>query len=352
MHRVIEAIVDESGRVFLMEPLGVAGKRRALLVVLDEPPLTVRDDGETYFPPAVPTPPLPRPPPPPPPLTRPAPQSPLTTAGPTRYRLERPLGEGGMGRTFVATDLHTGRAVCVKRLRPGVRTELIVQEWQSLARLESPHVVRCLDRYEQEGALHLVMEYVLGPTLGQRLADGLPLSEVPHLALGLLRGVSHFHAHDIIHCDLKPDNILLEQTTLCGEAEPDWSPKIIDFGLAVLDRRDDAGRITAEGRVAGTPAYMAPEQVKGWMLSPACDTYAVGLILWEAATGTRAFDGDTFTILQEKNVRTAPFRPEPHPGFPPALADLIERCTAPHPARRPTAAEGVRVVEEIVRQAR
>src|SRR5262249_13447216 len=130
--------------------------------------------------------------------------------GVTRYRIDRPLGEGGMGQAFVGTDLQTGRTVCVKRLRPGVRGELIVQEWRSLSRVDSRYVVRFLDHYEHGGSLHLVMEYVDGPPLAERLRAGLSANEVAWLGLGLMRGIQAFHQLSVIHCDLKPQNVLTQ----------------------------------------------------------------------------------------------------------------------------------------------
>jgi serine/threonine-protein kinase len=325
MHQVLEALIDENGRVFLAEPALFAGTRRALVIVLD--------DGTA------------------PPITR-TPVPCQQSEGVTRYRIERPLGEGGMGQAFVATDLQTGRTVCVKRLRPGLREELIVQEWRSLSRVDSRYVVRFLDRYDHGGTLHIVMEYVDGPTLADRLRSGLSANEIAWLGLGLMRGVQAFHQLDVIHCDLKPQNVLLQEETLFRPGEPGWTPKIIDFGLAVLDRHDADGCATAEGRIAGTPAYMAPEQVNGWVLSPACDVYAVGLILWEVLAGRRAFTGDTYAIRAAKVAQTAGLRLEGVAvTVPPDVVELVARCTHPHPSHRPSAAAAAAVLEQWVASA-
>jgi serine/threonine-protein kinase len=325
MHQVLEALIDENGRVFLAEPARFAGSRRALVIVLDEG--TAPAATRTYVPRE-------------------------QGEGASRYRIDRPLGVGGMGQAFVGTDITTNRTVCIKRLRPGVRGEHIVQEWRSLSRVDSRYVVRFLDRYEHNGSLHLVMEFIDGPTLADKLRPGLPPAEIVWLGLALMRGVQAFHQLDVIHCDLKPENILIQDETLVREGEPGWTPKIIDFGLAVLDRHDADGRLTAEGRAAGTPAYMAPEQASGWVLSPACDVYAVGLILWEAFTGRRAFAGDTYSIMAAKAAQTAGLRfADGSAGVPPVVSELVERCTHPHPGHRPTAAVAIELLEQWVAHA-
>jgi serine/threonine protein kinase len=325
MHQVIEALIDETGRVFLAEPIRLPEKRRALLIVLDDTTTVDPFRTKSFVPNATPS------------------------EDECRYRIERPLAAGGMGQAFVGTDLQTGRTVCIKRLRPGLRGEVLVQEWRSLSRVDSRYVVRFLDRYEHDGSLYLVMEYVDGPTLADRLGAGLHPAEVGWLGLALMRGVQAFHQLDVIHCDLKPQNVLTQEETRLSPGEPGWVPKIIDFGLAVLDRHDAEGNLTAVGRVAGTPAYMAPEQINGWMLSPACDVYAVGLILYEALTGQRAFPGDSYSIMEAKVAQTGGLRVERlPPGIPPAVAELVERCTRPHPAQRPTAHESVGWLERCV----
>lgn len=322
MHQVLEALIDETGRVFLAEPTRFAGIRRALVIVLADAPAAAPDRTRTYTP------------------EQPA-------EGAARYRIDRPLGEGGMGQAFVGSDLRTGRAVCVKRLRFGVRDTIIAQEWQSLARVDSPYVVRFLDRYEYDNHLYVVMELVDGPTLAERFRQGLPSGdEVVWLGLALMRGLQAFHQFDVIHCDLKPANVLLQENAGGPPGEPKWTPRVIDFGLAVLDQHDADGALSAIGRVAGTPAYMAPEQVTGLMLSPACDVYAVGLILWEALSGRRAFTGDTHSIMSAKTAQSAGLSVEnPRPDFPRDVLELVERCTHPQPSRRPSAAEAVSLLE-------
>jgi serine/threonine-protein kinase len=325
MYQVLEALIDETGRVFLSEPVRFPEKRRALVIVLDD--TTTRDPyGTRSFDPGT-----------------------KSTDGPSRYRIDRPLGAGGMGQTFLGVDLQTRHTVCIKQLRPGLGNQLLVQEWQSLSRIDNPYVVRFLDRYDLGGTLHIVMEYVDGPRLADRLQQGLPVRECAWLGLCLMRGLHAFHQLDVIHCDLKPGNVLIQELTMVSPGVPGWVPKIIDFGLAVLDQHDADGHHTAQGRVAGTPAYMAPEQVNGWILTPACDVYAVGVILWEALCGRRAFTGDSYSIMEAKSVQKEGLRPDNTAvAVPPGIADLVERCTHPHPAQRPTTTEVMARLEEYM----
>ncbi len=320
MHHTLEAIVDETGRVTLAEPVPpLTGSRRALLIILDNEPATL---------------------------------STVASGGrgaESQYRIDRALGSGGMGEAFVGTNLATGGAVCIKRLRPGVRDEVLTQEWRSLSRVDSRYVVRYLDRYVSGDLLHLVMEFVAGPTLADLLKAGLHSGEIGWLGLSLMRGVLALHQADVIHCDLKPQNVLIDQKGPAQPGEPGWVPKIIDFGLAILDRHDAEGVQTRQGGVAGTPAYMAPEQVTARMLSPACDVYAVGVILYEALTGSRAFTGEPLSIMFDKARQTDGLRVESlPPGVPAAVAGLVLRCTRPDPEVRPTADEAVEFLEQCL----
>jgi serine/threonine protein kinase len=324
MHQVIEAVIDETGRVFLTEPVRFPEKRRALVIVLDD--TAAVDPFRTNSVPST-----------------------KASEGGFRYRIDRPLGAGGMGLTYLGTDLQTGQTVCIKQLRPDLGSALILQEWKSLSRVDSRFVVRFLDRYDLGGTVHIVMEYVDGSALAERLRTGLPSGECAWLGWCLMQALRAFHELDVIHCDLKPQNVLIQDLTLVSQGEPGWVPKVIDFGLAVLDQHDADGCATAWGRVAGTPAYMAPEQINGLMLSPACDVYAVGLILWEALCGRRAFTGDSFSIMEAKVAQKDGLRIESAVvGAPTGIIDLVERCTHPHPARRPTAAEAVKRLEQYV----
>jgi serine/threonine protein kinase len=324
MHQLIEARIDENGQVHLTEPIKIAGRKRAYLILLDEsvPSLASSSSSPT------PT---------------------VTITGGQRYRLVSQLGSGGMGKVFRALDNENGQTVCIKKLLPGFGRELIVQEWKSLERLDSPFVVKFIDTYEIGYDVFLVMEFVQADTLAERLTQPLSPLECIWLGYTLMQGIKSIHDVNLIHCDLKPLNILIEDVTVYSENKIGWVPKIIDFGLAILDDHDADGVFTAAMRLAGTPAYMAPEQAKGLVLSPACDIYSFGLILWEAIMNRRPFKGSAQEMVNERRQQKASLRIKPiPPGIPKALTTLIADCTCPDPILRPTADRVIRELQDCL----
>ncbi len=208
-----------------------------------------------------------------------------------RYEIETLLGEGGMARVFRARHIGLGTLHAVKLLTaatPHIRDRL-VQEGRVQASLKHANIVAVHDIIEIDGAPGLVMEYVDGPTLSALLAQGHRLSEaqLDALVLPILDAVEHAHAVHVVHRDLKPDNVLL------AREGREFAPKVTDFGLAKLlsaDRKDSA---TRSGVAMGTPAYMAPEQIRDAKnVGPEADLWSLGAILFELCTGTRAFAGD------------------------------------------------------------
>jgi serine/threonine-protein kinase len=212
-----------------------------------------------------------------------------------RYEVERLLGQGGMGRVWLARDTVLGRRVAIKVLRddlalpPSVREELITpmrHEAQSAAAVSHPNIVTLHDMGEDPVVgLFLVFEYVAGPradgpeSLRDRLRDGpLPLVEVAKLARELGSALTFAHAAGVIHRDIKPENILFSRT----------GSKIADFGIA----RIPDSTITRVNTVLGTPAYTAPEALSKGDFGAASDQFAFAATHYEAATGMRAFGGD------------------------------------------------------------
>jgi serine/threonine protein kinase len=324
MLRSVEAIVDEEGNVRLMEPVTLRGPRRAIVTILDEPPATVTI----------------------PPTLEPGAAGPVAVdetigAGAWRAHYEpvRVLGRGGMGETYQARERLTGKVVCVKQLLPEIDPRSLLQECRALARLDHPGIVRLRDFDTAAVPPYLVMDYVDGPTLADYLRHHrvVPEPVASGLGLGIFDALAFAHEREVLHCDLKPGNILLE---LRGTSV---APKVLDFGLAVVDRRDDHDCPTAEGRFAGTPSYMAPEQVRGELLGGACDVYAAGQVLWEMVMGRPAFPvagGNVMATAYEKVERAGGLAVHGPPlGVSDALADLIGRCTHPRPDRRPGASE-------------
>lgn len=255
-------------------------------------------------------------------------------AADARYRKIRPLGAGGMGEAWLAQDRETGQRVCLKQLQARMDTALLLQEFRAMARLEHPGFVRLLDLDLTGFAPVLVMEYIDGLTLRQ-IMGSRPLLETPAIAIAraLFEAVTASHARNILHCDLKPENIIviLDET---GRPQP----RIIDLGLAVVDHSDAHGNITAATRIAGTPSYMAPEQLRGEVLTPAADVFALGVILFEMLTGRPAREGPMWEVLRGIREATEPLdvREGPLPVRD-AVARLIAQCTHPDPRERPAA---------------
>ena len=218
-----------------------------------------------------------------------------------RYVVEAELGRGGYGTVWRVRHLRLDALRALKVLHdPGAELAARLRaEGQVLARLEHPNIVRVHDLVELGETLGLVMELVEGPSLADFLREGLrSLDEVAHVGRGILEGLAAAHRRGVLHRDLKPGNILLATT---GEGLP--TPKLVDFGLAV---EAGDGRLEA----AGTPAYMAPEQLEG-RCDERSDLFSAGVIFYEMVFGKRPF-GDGMsqdnimregTMLQAKSVK-------------------------------------------------
>jgi serine/threonine protein kinase len=241
-----------------------------------------------------------------------------------RYRVVRPLGEGGAGVVYLAVHEVTAREVAIKLLRgdrsPHPRfVERFYRETRWTSKLRHSNIVQILDAGTEDGTLFVVMEYLDGVTLRQRLASG-PLPE-PRVALTIARAIAeamaHAHAEGIVHRDLKPENVML--------LGPDGSQgvKLLDFGVAAPIEDSDA-RMTCIGEVLGTPGYMAPEHSSGARATAAFDVYGYGMLLHELLGG------------DERRQRK---------GWAWRSSELlIAACTAGDPQRRPRFTE---IVERL-----
>lgn len=251
------------------------------------------------------------------------------------FRLIRRIGKGGFGEVFEAEDLKLHRSVAVKFLlpqahtRPGMREQFLA-EARSMAAIQHDHVVPIFQVGSVDSNLFLVMPLLVGETLGQRLKreGSLPPAEVRRIGRELCLGLAALHAKGLIHRDIKPANLWLEMTT--GRV------KVLDLGLA-----DEAVNLRASSS-GGTPAYMSPEQVDCRDLDFRSDLFSVGALLYECATGRRAFSGNKMpevldAVLQGKFVPVH----EVNPGVPPDLADLIHRLLQKERTGRPASAREV-----------
>lgn len=252
-----------------------------------------------------------------------------------RYRLDEAIGEGGMARVFRAEDLSLQRTVAIKIMRgPTEGTpaqDRVRSETTLLASLGHPSLVTLYDAHiSADEPSYLVMEYVEGKTLRDRLDIGgpLPPDEVAALAVDLAEALHVVHEKGIVHRDIKPSNVLLWPSPL---PDREFRAKLTDFGIAYLL---DATRVTSPGTVIGTAAYLAPEQVKGENPSPAADIYSLGLVLLESITGQRAF---AHSIGHEAIIARLTISPTIPESLPNTWRALLIAMTASNPARRPTA---------------
>src|ERR1700682_872779 len=263
-----------------------------------------------------------------------------TRLGP--YEILTAIGAGGMGEVYRARDTRLDRIVAIKVLpthladSPELR-ERFEREAKTIASLNHPHICTLYDIGQQDGIDYLVMEYLEGETLAQRLLKGpLPLDQVLRYAIEISDALDKAHRKGITHRDLKPGNIMLTKT----------GAKLLDFGLAKL-RQDVApatpfselptanNAITAEGTILGTLQYMAPEQVEGKEVDARTDIFAFGAVVYEMATGKRTFEGKSQASLIAKILETDPPPISSlQPMTPPALDRVVKKCLAKEPDDR------------------
>ncbi|MFJ8632498.1 protein kinase [Streptomyces sp. NPDC093568] len=254
-----------------------------------------------------------------------------------RYQLDQPLGRGAIGEVWHATDQVLNRAVAVKLLRPrqtdqvaATDAERFRLEAQTAARLNHPNLVGVHDFGSHDGQLFLVMELVDGWTLAQERArrSVLPPDEAAGIAAQMAAGLAAAHCQQVIHRDIKPGNVMLTA---------DGSVKITDFGIARF-ANDQAGTLTATGKIVGSAAYLAPERGLGQPAQPASDVYSLGCVLYELLTGRPPFPGANAVAVVKQHIETAPIPPAHlRPEVPHPLSDHVLHLLAKDPARRPTA---------------
>ena len=255
-----------------------------------------------------------------------------------RYRLDRRVGQGGMGAVYAATDEALERQVAVKLIREDLAGSVDLdarfrREARAVAGFTHPNVVRVYDFGLDRGSrAFLVMELLEGETLRQRLEKGVPLdgAQVLHILRGVCAAVSAAHRHGLVHRDLKPENIFLERQ------DAGVLPKVLDFGLAKafgaeVSLRRSSGS-TGDGLLVGTLEYMAPEQAAGDVVTPAWDIWALGVIAHEMLTGRHPFRR---AIALTAGGAVAEIPPPALTPFPDAVALLMGRALSSHQGGRP-----------------
>ena len=261
--------------------------------------------------------------------------TPGTTLG--RYRLVARIGAGGMGEVWKAYDANLDRDVAIKLLNrdapdDAASRDRFRREAHVLSRLSHPGVATIYDFAAQDGVQFLVMELVPGGTLEARLLDGpLQIDELCRIGATVADALHDAHQRGFLHRDLKPGNIVL---TDAGH------PKILDFGIALL--LGAAKSITQTGQILGSLPYMAPEQLLGEADAAATDIYALGVILFEMATGRRPFMKERAEALMFEVFNSAPPTVRSlRSDIPPQLDRLVAACLSKEPSQRPATAAGV-----------
>jgi serine/threonine-protein kinase len=250
---------------------------------------------------------------------------------PSRYRDPVMIGTGGMGAVYRAHDERLGRTVAVKVQTADVRDEEVFRarfrrEAMSAARIHHPHVATIYDVGEHGGVPYLVMEYVPGGTLEERLAEGRPsLAQALDWISQAADALDAAHAAGVVHRDVKPANLLLDA---------DGSVKIADFGIARLV--EDAGSgLTATGTVLGSSGYTSPEQAQGLPVTPAGDVYSLAAVAYELLTGERPYAGRTGIAELTAHVSApVPDASARRPDLPPGIGAVLARGLAKDPADR------------------
>jgi hypothetical protein len=255
-----------------------------------------------------------------------------------RYALEMPIGSGGMADVYRAKDQLLERTVAVKILHRQYEndTEFIARfqrEAKAAARITHPNIVNVYDVGVAEGRHYIVMEYVPGRTLKERIKEEvvLPVPEALRIAGQIASALAQAHADRLVHCDIKPHNILVM---------PDGTVKVADFGIA---RAVTESTMTYNDSVMGSVHYFSPEQASGTTITPKSDVYSLGIVLYEMLTGHVPFDGNTAVSIARRHLDE---EPQPlHsilPGIPPVVDALVMRMMAKDPAQRPDSAQLVR----------
>ena len=247
-----------------------------------------------------------------------------------RYRPLRPLGRGGSGSVWLARDERTGLEIALKIVaREGKRAPRAAREAEAASRLRHERCVRSYDFGGDEGHVYIAYEYVAGRTLRDALRHAaITDRDAIEAAAQVLDGLAHAHARGIVHRDVKPSNVLVEDTD-------EISIKLLDFGLAQFDEADT---LTNVGDVPGTLAYISPERLRGQDATPASDVWAVGVMVWEALAGQHPFWGVPLPqVATTIEAGAAPLETE-RPDLPPRLLAVIASALAIEPAKRPQAA--------------
>ena len=246
-----------------------------------------------------------------------------------RYQVLDKVGTGGMATVYRGMDQVLGRTVAIKTMLPQYATDpsfaaRFKQEAQAAAALNSPYIVSVYDWGKDGDTYYIIMEYLRGTDLksGIRKHGALDCKKVAQIGSQIAQALSVAHNHDIIHRDIKPQNIMVQ---------PDGNIKVMDFGIA----RAKNSHLTTDNSVLGTAHYVSPEQTQGKPLGPTTDLYSLGIVMYEAATGRVPFDGDNAVTVAMKQVTEQPVPPSQiNPNVDPQLEAIILKCMQKDPKDR------------------
>ncbi|MGQ9857622.1 MAG: serine/threonine-protein kinase [Thermodesulfobacteriota bacterium] len=259
-----------------------------------------------------------------------------------KYRILEKIGEGGMGVVYKAHDARLNREVAIKVLRIDPSRQLPAQkvreikarfykEAQAAARLNHPNIVAIHQVGQSAGRPYIVMEYLRGRNLLERMEEPLPIKEVLRIALQICDALDYAHSQGVVHRDVKPDNIVIME---------DGRVKIADFGIARMEDAEVA--LTRAGVLMGSPAYCAPEQLRDFSkVDGRADIFSLGVILYQCLTGRLPFDGSATPQVITRILTQEPKPPRLiNPEIPPSLESLVLRALAKDPEERiPSAKE-------------
>ncbi|HEY4411572.1 MAG TPA: protein kinase [Gaiellaceae bacterium] len=248
-----------------------------------------------------------------------------------RYELEELVDQGGMSTVYRGHDRMLERKVALKILHSHFLddpeyVERFRREARAVAQLSHPHIVTVIDRGSSDGSQFIVFEFVDGENLKQLIerTGPLPIERAIEIGIEIADALAFAHAHDLVHRDVKPQNVLVDAT---------GSAKVTDFGIA---RSLDVERgVTQTGTVLGTSNYLSPEQASGRQVTPASDIYSLGVVMYELLTGEVPFRGDNLVVVAMKHVtEQAPSLLDQRRDVPPRLAHAVERAMEKDPADR------------------